>query len=108
MMHEMRLQPGPFERIRSGEKTIEYRLFDEKRQTIRIGDEIAFTNRANNQSMHAEIITLERFVTFAEAAQKHGYDPTQFNTAMRAHYSLAEEQRYGVLAIHLRLRKQTE
>ncbi len=103
MIHEMRLQTEHFERIRSGEKTIEYRLFDEKRQTIRIGDEIEFTNRADNQSMHAEIITLERFVTFAEAAQKHGYEPAQFSTAMRTYYSIEEEQRYGVLAIHLKI-----
>lgn len=30
--------------IKSGEKTIELRLFDEKRQCIKVGDEIEFVN----------------------------------------------------------------
>ena len=40
----MKLNAYPFEMIKSGEKTIEIRLFDEKRQQIKAGDKIVFTN----------------------------------------------------------------
>ena len=43
MIHKMKLQEDPFERIKNGTKTVEFRLYDEKRQTIQIGDEIEFS-----------------------------------------------------------------
>ena len=44
MLHEMTLFPKPYASISSGQKTIELRLYDEKRQSIHIGDQIRFTN----------------------------------------------------------------
>ena len=44
MIHNMHLHPEPLEKIRAGHKTIEFRLYDEKRQRIQIGDKIVFTN----------------------------------------------------------------
>ncbi len=43
MQHSMKLLPAPFEKIESGQKTIEIRLFDEKRQELQIGDTIEFS-----------------------------------------------------------------
>ena len=40
MKYEMKLQPGPFAKIKDGSKVIESRLFDEERQEINIGDTI--------------------------------------------------------------------
>ena len=40
MKHYINLNPEPFEMIRSGKKTIELRLNDEKRKTISVGDTI--------------------------------------------------------------------
>ena len=42
MKHEMKLNNGPFERIKNGTKTIELRLNDEKRQLLKIKDLIEF------------------------------------------------------------------
>lgn len=42
MLHKMKLQEDPFKRIKNGTKTVEFRLYDEKRQSIQIGDEIEF------------------------------------------------------------------
>ena len=42
MLHKMKLNESPFERIKNGTKTIEFRLYDEKRQKINIGDTIIF------------------------------------------------------------------
>ena len=45
--HQLTLATEPFNAITSGNKTIESRLYDEKRQKIQIGDQIIFTNRDN-------------------------------------------------------------
>ena len=46
-IHQLQLATVPFDAITSGVKTIESRLYDEKRQTIQLGDTIIFTNREN-------------------------------------------------------------
>ena len=43
MRHYMKLKSHPFYMIRSGQKTFELRLFDEKRQKLQVNDEIEFT-----------------------------------------------------------------
>lgn len=40
MLHTMNLQPAPMKMIRSGQKTIELRLYDEKRKRIAFGIEM--------------------------------------------------------------------
>lgn len=47
MLHTMNLAPAPMQMMRSGQKTIELRLYDEKRQRISIGDTIEFANTEN-------------------------------------------------------------
>ena len=42
MRHTMKLKEDPFERMKNGTKTIEFRLYDEKRRKIKVGDEIEF------------------------------------------------------------------
>ena len=36
MLHKMKLNESPFERIKNGTKTIEFRLYDEKRQQVKL------------------------------------------------------------------------
>ena len=45
MIHQMKLLEDPFDRIKNGIKTIEFRLFDEKRRLIKIGDKIEFERK---------------------------------------------------------------
>lgn len=42
--HVMNLTPLPMQQIRDGRKTIELRLYDEKRKLISVGDTIKFIN----------------------------------------------------------------
>lgn len=37
------MNDSPFERIKNGTKTIEFRLYDEKRKQIKVGDKIEFS-----------------------------------------------------------------
>ena len=43
-MHIMKLEKEYFDAIKSGEKTREVRLNDEKRQLLKVGDKILFKN----------------------------------------------------------------
>lgn len=62
--HQLQLATVPFNAITSGAKTIESRLYDEKRQTIQIGDTIVFTNRENtDQTVSIKVTGLLRYET---------------------------------------------
>ena len=43
MIHKMKLSESTFERIKNGTKTIEFRLDNEKRQQIKVGNKIEFS-----------------------------------------------------------------
>ena len=109
-VHEMKLRPDPFAKIRSGAKTIELRLFDEKRQQIKAGDLITFTNTSNGETITATVKKLHRFDTFDELYQtlpllQCGYTAEDVDKAhpsdMEAYYSAEEQRKYGVVGIEL-------
>ena len=109
-MHEMKLHASPFEKIKSGQKTIELRLYDEKRQQIQEGDRITFTNTATGETLTATVKKLHRFATFAELYEalpllQCGYTADDIDTAdpsdMEAYYSAEEQHKYGVVGIEL-------
>ena len=109
-VHNMKLHSAPFEKIKSGEKTIELRLFDEKRQQIKAGDRIVFTNTATGETLDTTVVKLHRFDGF-EALYKElpllqcGYTSEDIDTAhpsdMEQYYSLEEQKKYGVVGIEL-------
>lgn len=66
MTHAMRLSPGPFERMRSGQKTIELRLYDEKRRRLYAGDTIEFIcTDGSGARLTAAVRALHVFDSFA-------------------------------------------
>ncbi len=111
--HRMRLNPKPFEQIRNGQKTIELRLLDEKRQTVKEGDVIVFTNTENESAqIKTVIVALHRFRSFAELYQtlpllKCGYTEENVLYAkasdMEAYYPAEEQEKYGVVGIEISL-----
>ena len=111
MKHYMKLDPSPFEMIKSGKKTIELRLFDEKRQKIRVGDEITFVHTQNEgETLCCRVMALHPFENFAQLYKKlpvkqFGYTMSELNTAspadMNAYYSEEEQKKYGVLGIEI-------
>ena len=56
-VHYLHLHKEPFEYIRSGMKTIESRLLDEKRRTYNVGDDLVFINRADERELIETTIT---------------------------------------------------
>ncbi len=104
----MKLNHQPFEMIKSGQKTIELRLNDEKRQKLKVGDEIAFTNIANGETLKRTVLKLHHFNNFDELYRslpllKCGYTELDIDTAqasdMEKYYSVEEQTKYGVVGI---------
>ena len=114
MKHEMRLHNDPFLKIKGGTKTIEMRLYDDKRRLIKENDIIEFTNRANNEKICSKVIKLHIFNSFEEL-YKHfskislGYNEDEIANPkdMKLYYSKEEQDKYGVVGIEIKLIKNT-
>ena len=113
MIHEMKLAPEPFEKIKAGKKTIEIRIYDEKRQKVKVGDIILFHKLSDNiETIKVEVVGLSIFKSFHDLffnfdKLKFGHDQTlSINEEIqmqREYYSEDEEKKYGVVGIHVRL-----
>lgn len=109
MLHKMKLNSDPFEKIRNGIKTIELRLNDEKRQNVQVGDFIEFTCIDDtDRKIQTRVTALHHFTSFAELysalpKEKLGYsqedkpDPEH----MDKYYTRDDQNKYGVLGIEL-------
>ncbi len=67
---EMRLAAKPFEKIKNGSKTIELRLYDEKRQKISTNDIIVFTNTSTKERIKTRVVRLHIYESFKELYEK--------------------------------------
>ena len=109
-VHIMGLQAEPFEKIRSGKKTIELRLFNEKRKTIQLGDVIEFQKQPEKQeTIRAEVVALLRYKTFSELFDDFPIedfgDTDRISLLENVHtfYTPEQEQKETVLGIKIKL-----
>ena len=110
MLHEMRLHDEPFKLIQSGTKTIELRLYDEKRQQIQVGDIIEFTSRATGEVQKTKVIAMHIYSCFADLYRDYdkvslgyGKDEEAKPEDMELYYSKEEQEKYGVVGIEIHL-----
>lgn len=112
MQHTMGLYEIPFNSIKSGKKTVEVRLNDEKRRKISIGDSIKFTKvPESNETLTVEVLKLKEFPTFKELYET--IPAKDFDTVgdridlmlqqTYAIYSPEQEIEWGTLAITIKL-----
>ena len=111
--HGMNLTPAPMQEIRTGNKTIELRLNDEKRKQISVGDTIKFINTEDsNDTLRVKVVDLFLFSSFAELYDNLpllncGYNEDNINTAspedMEMYYSREKQNKYGVVGIEISL-----
>ncbi len=110
MEHRMKLGDEPFIAIKEGRKTIEIRLYDEKRRMISLGDEIVFTENDNPSEapIRTRVIKLFQYPTFEELFANHDSamfggerDRKQLLERIKQFYSDADELKYGVVGIHI-------
>lgn len=111
MTHYLNLNPQPFALIQSGQKTIELRLYDEKRSQIKVGDTLVFVHTEDaSKTLIARVTALHRFPDFATLyaalpLDKCGYLPEELATAspedMNVYYSAEKQAQYGVVGIEI-------
>ena len=109
MIHKMKLNESPFERIKNGTKTIEFRLYDEKRRKIKIGDKIEFSKLPDlREVILVDVIDLYREESFEKLFKKLYTDEEEIKSktkSMYNFYSPEKEKEYGVLGIKISLLK---
>lgn len=109
MTHFMKLKNEPFVSIKNGLKTIEMRLFDEKRKQIKVGDTIEFTNIVSLEKLKVKVINLHKFKNFEELYSHFnktqlGYKQTENANPndMNQYYTNDDIEKYGVLGIEIK------
>ncbi len=114
MIHEMSLRPGPFAAVAAGTKTVELRLYDPKRQAIRVGDTIRFTSTDSGASVLVSVRDIHVFRDFEElydgliprvGAVGLGYTPgeTVSPTDMLDYYCTEDIARHGVVGFEIEI-----
>lgn len=107
--HYLNLNKEPFSLIKQGKKTVEMRLYDERRQKIAVGDELVFINRATNETLKVVVVKIEHYHSFqnlyahvANTLLGYSSEETADYRDMYTYYSQEAEKKYGVLAIYIR------
>lgn len=110
MTHKMKLYPDAYKAIKEKTKTIEMRLYDDKRKNIKLDDIIEFTNVESNEIMHCKVVNLYKYQDFDELYKNHnkisiGYKEKECANPedMLTYYSKEEISKYGVLGIEISL-----
>ena len=107
MLHKMKLNKSPFEGIKNGTKTIEFRLFDEKRQQIKVGDKIEFSKLPDLQEkLLVDVVELYREDTFEKLFRNLYSDEEEIIRKTKAIYEIyspEKEQQYGILGIKIKI-----
>lgn len=110
MTHKMGIWHDSFVKIKEQTKTIEMRLFDEKRSLISTGDTIIFTDTSNKEKIDCMVINMYRYLSFEEWYQHHskvsiGYNKDEIANPkeMFMYYSNEMIEQYGVVAIEIKV-----
>lgn len=111
MIIQMKLKDKPFDAIKNQSKTIEMRLWDEKRKNISVGDVIEFVRFDNSDDkIYTRVIGVHIYPTFKELYRDYrkeelgyGKDETADPTDMEQYYSIEEQEKNCVVGIEIRL-----
>ncbi len=110
MEHILKLKPKYFNYISNGTKRIELRLYDEKRQTINIGDTIIFQREPELEvTMKVKVMGLLRYNTFEELFNDFDIEKLadksttkqELLKALQKFYTLEKQKQYGVIGIRI-------
>lgn len=108
MNHEMKLLPDQFADIVSGTKHHEFRLYDEKRQKISVGDRITFRKLPDlSESILVEVTSLRSYPDFSSMYEDVRNEYPEWKkedwvNGMYTYYTSEDEQRYGALTIGIK------
>ena len=109
-MHTMKVQTKYYRLLKSGIKTVELRLMDEKRQQIKVGDRITFSDLSDPQDTFvAEVVTLHHAPSFDKLCdtiqpQQAGFTTKQeLIDCLQEFYTPKAQAQYGVVGIEIKI-----
>lgn len=107
-MHKLKVKEKYYNMLKSGTKTIELRLFDEKRRNIKVGDTIEFSNNSDvNDTFTAKVINLHRASSFTELCKDIDCRNAGFPSnkelidVLEGFYSKDRQREFGVVGIEI-------
>lgn len=113
MRYTMKLFEKPYRDLKKGKKTIELRLYDEKRKCICEGDIIVFYLYGRvDRFIKTRVIHIYKCRSFAELykelpLEKCGYSEEELKNAdptdMNEYYSVEEQVKYGVVGFEVEI-----
>lgn len=113
MIHVMKLNDNAFERMKKGIKKREYRINDEKRQQVRIGDVIEFHKISNpEEKIQMDVNAIKKYKYLEDAVKEHFEEDFSDRYAniesavnsfyQRGYYTLSEVDEYGVVVFEMK------
>ena len=106
--HKMKVKEPYFSLLRDGKKTIELRLFDEKRRKINVGDEITFVCFENEERFFiSKVVRLYKANSFNELCSqfdclKAGFvNKEELICVLSEFYSAEMQEKNGVVGIEI-------
>ena len=112
MEHEMKLQDKYYNYILNGTKRIELRLYDEKRQQIKIGDTIKFLKEPElEETFNARVTGLLRYNSFEDMFKDLDISiladvsmtKNELMDELCRFYTVDNQLKYGVIGIRIEL-----
>lgn len=115
MKYIMKLNPKYFEYMKNGTKRVEIRLNDEKRKDLKIGDEIIFQKEPElKEELYTQIVSLNIKRNFKELIEE--LDVSEYSDKSESEgkflkdlykfYTKEQEEKYGVVGIQIKIRKE--
>ena len=109
-LHKMNLQPKYYDFIKNGAKRIELRLYDEKRQKIKLGDTIEFS-KSETEKFSASVVGLIRYQSFEDLFQDFGVEiladktmtKDELLSVLNEFYTEEKQRKFGVIGIRIKL-----
>ena len=109
-MHTMKVQTKYYNLLKFGTKTIELRLWDEKRQLIQVGDSITFSDLSNpDDTFTAQVVALHHAPSFDKLCDIIQPPQAGFSTkqelidCLQEFYTLEAQEKYGVVGIEIKI-----
>ena len=112
MRHVLKLRPKYFECIKNGSKIIELRLLDEKRQRVKIGDEVEFLKEPElKENLITKVCGLLIYPSFEDILEDYpiSYFSDDNTTkeelleSLNTFYSKEQQEEYGIVGIRIKL-----
>lgn len=101
-----------FNKLKTGEKTVDMSLLDDKRRYLTFKDTVTFINQETEEQLEAEVVSVHIYPTFKELyadfrKEELGY-ATQENASyldMEKYYPITEQEKYCVVGVEVKVIK---